>query len=81
MIVSKVPTECCTFSSVSTRSGLVTTHDLALAGLADRLDAENGQCPLRRALRRRPGRATHGNALALMKAVGLDVSAPDDPQH
>ena len=40
MIVSKVPTECCTFSSVSTRSGLVTTHDLALAGLADRLDAK-----------------------------------------
>ena len=70
--------------------GLVTTHDLTLAGLADRLDAKaanvhfeerfvDGEMSFDYHCRR--GRATHGNALALMKAVGLDVSAPDDPQH
>ena len=63
--------------------GLVTTHDLALAGLADRLSpaAVNvhfedqfaaGEMTFDYLLR--PGRATGTNALALMAAVGLDVS-------
>jgi hypothetical protein len=69
--------------------GLVTTHDLALAGLADRLDATAANVHFEERFadgemsfdyRCRPGRATHGNALALMRAVGLDVSVPNDPQ-
>lgn len=63
--------------------GLVTTHDLALAGLADRLapaavnvhfedQFTGGEMTFD--YRLRPGRATGTNALALMAAVGLDVS-------
>lgn len=61
--------------------GLITTHDLALAGLADRLApaAVNVHFEDRFAdgkmifdYRLRPGRATGANALALMTAVGLD---------
>ena len=63
--------------------GLITTHDLALAGLADRLapaavnvhfedQFEDGKMTFD--YRLRPGRATGTNALALMAAVGLDVS-------
>ena len=62
--------------------GLVTTHDLALAGLADRLapaavnvhfedQFTGGEMTFD--YRLRPGRATGANALALMAAVGLDV--------
>ena len=63
--------------------GLITTHDLALAGLADRLapaavnvhfeDHFTGG-KMTFDYRLRPGRATGTNALALMAAVGLDVS-------
>ena len=63
--------------------GLVTTHDLALAGIADRLASQainvhfedqftDGEMTFDYHLR--SGRATRSNALALMKAVGLDVS-------
>ena len=64
--------------------GMVTTHDLALAEIGDRLGrrADNvhfedhvvdGQLAFDYTLR--PGRATHGNALALMSAVGIDVES------
>jgi DNA mismatch repair ATPase MutS len=62
--------------------GLITTHDLALAKIAagigpramnvhfeDRF--ENGQ--MRFDYRMRPGVVEHSNALALMRAVGLEV--------
>jgi hypothetical protein len=63
--------------------GLVTTHDLALAGIADRLALKainvhfedqftGGEMTFDYHLR--SGRATRSNALALMTAVGLDVS-------
>ena len=67
--------------------GLVTTHDLALAKLADRLGVQAANVHFEERLddgemsfdyRCRPGRATHGNALALMRAVGLDVAVSDD---
>lgn len=62
--------------------GLATTHDLALADIADSLSPraanvhfadhlENGE--LRFDYRMRPGVVTHSNALALMRAVGLEV--------
>jgi hypothetical protein len=62
--------------------GLVTTHDLALTELASRLGAaaanvhfedrlENGVMVFD--YRMRPGVVEHSNALALMRAVGLDV--------
>ena len=63
--------------------GLVTTHDLALAGLADRLAPAAANVHFEEQFiggemtfdyRLRPGRATGTNALALMAAVGLDVS-------
>jgi DNA mismatch repair ATPase MutS len=62
--------------------GLVTTHDLALAGLADELAprAENVhfedqlvEGTMHFDFRMRPGVVRHSNALALMRAVGLDV--------
>ena len=62
--------------------GLVTTHDLALATLADELAprAENVHFEdqlvdgtMRFDYRMRPGVVQHSNALALMRAVGLDV--------
>jgi hypothetical protein len=63
--------------------GLVTTHDLALAATADRLEARasnvhfedhfaDGEMAFDYQLRE--GRATRSNALALMTAVGLHVS-------
>ena len=69
--------------------GLVTTHDLALAGLADRLapaavnvhfedQFTGGEMTFD--YRLRPGRATGANALALMAAVGLDVSGGSAPR-
>jgi DNA mismatch repair ATPase MutS len=62
--------------------GIVTTHDLALAAVADALapraanvhftdELHDGR--LRFDYRLRPGVVTHGNALALMRAVGLEV--------
>jgi MutS-like protein len=62
--------------------GLATTHDLALAEIAETLDGrasnvhfedhlEGGE--MRFDYRLRPGVVTHSNALALMRAVGLDV--------
>jgi len=62
--------------------GIVTTHDLALAAVADALapratnvhftdELVDGR--LRFDYTLRPGVVTHGNALALMRAVGLEV--------
>jgi hypothetical protein len=62
--------------------GLVTTHDLALTQLAELFathalnthfadQLENGQ--IKFDYRMRPGVVEHGNALALMRAVGLEV--------
>jgi hypothetical protein len=62
--------------------GLITTHDLALAAIADRLGPrarnvhfedhlENGTMVFD--YRMRPGVVQKSNALALMRAVGLDV--------
>jgi hypothetical protein len=62
--------------------GLVTTHDLALAHIADALGSrganvhfqdvlEDGQ--IRFDYRMRPGIVQHSNALALMRSIGLDV--------
>jgi hypothetical protein len=62
--------------------GLATTHDLALTEIATRLgprarnlhfedQIENGE--MRWDYRLRPGVVARGNALALMRAVGLDV--------
>lgn len=66
--------------------GLVTTHDLALAKVADALSPhvrnvhfedqlEDGR--IRFDYRMRPGVITRSNALALMRAVGLDVPDGD----
>jgi DNA mismatch repair ATPase MutS len=62
--------------------GLVTTHDLALAEIADRFPGqatnvhfadhfENGQMTFD--YRMQPGVVRHSNALELMRSVGLDV--------
>jgi DNA mismatch repair ATPase MutS len=62
--------------------GLVTTHDLALAEVADRLAPRAANVHFEDQLvdghmrfdyRMRPGVVRHSNALALMRAVGLDV--------
>jgi DNA mismatch repair ATPase MutS len=62
--------------------GLVTTHDLALAEVADRLAPRAANVhfedqlvdgTMRFDYRMRPGVVRHSNALALMRAVGLDV--------
>lgn len=62
--------------------GLVTTHDLELARLAEDLDGAVANVHLEDRLedgrmtfdyRLRPGVVTHSNALALMRAVGLEV--------
>jgi DNA mismatch repair ATPase MutS len=63
--------------------GLVTTHDLALTAIADRLDGrarnvhfedwfDGGE--LQFDYRVKPGPVTRSNAIALMRAVGLDVA-------
>lgn len=63
--------------------GLVTTHDLALAAIGDRLGSRATNVHFEDQVvegellfdyRLRPGRAVHGNALALMRAVGLEVN-------
>ena len=62
--------------------GLVTTHDLALAGVADALGARGANVHFEDVLedgrmrfdyRMRPGVVQKSNALALMRSVGLDV--------
>ena len=62
--------------------GFVTTHDLALAAVAERLTPQALNVHFEDQLvggtlhfdyRMRPGIVTHSNALALMRAVGLDV--------
>jgi hypothetical protein len=62
--------------------GIVTTHDLALAAAAERLAPQAFNVHFEDQLidgtlhfdyRMRPGIVTHSNALALMRAVGLDV--------
>ena len=63
--------------------GLITTHDPALADLADRLapaavnahfEEQFADGEMTFDYRLRPGRSTGANALALMAAIGLDVS-------
>jgi DNA mismatch repair ATPase MutS len=64
--------------------GLITTHDLALTAIADQLapraanvhfadQFEGGQMHFD--YRLRPGAVTRSNAIALMRAVGLDVDS------
>ena len=62
--------------------GLVTTHDLALTELPARLGAAGTNMHFQDRIddgrmvfdyRMRPGVVEHSNALALMKAVGLDI--------
>jgi hypothetical protein len=66
--------------------GLITTHDLALTAIADDLAPRANnvhfedwfeQGEMRFDYRMKPGRVTRSNALALMRAVGLDVAAPE----
>ena len=69
--------------------GLVTTHDLALAAIADPLapvvqnvhfDDHLVGDELRFDFCLKPGPVTRSNALAIMRAVGLDIVAPDRPR-
>jgi hypothetical protein len=62
--------------------GLVTTHDLALAGMVDRMagraanvhfEDQFAEGTLKFDYRMRPGVVQHSNALALMRSVGLEV--------
>jgi hypothetical protein len=62
--------------------GIITTHDLALAGLAEKLGSRAANVHFADRLdggtlefdyRMRPGVVRHSNALALMRAVGLEV--------
>ena len=66
--------------------GIVTTHDLALAAIGDRLESravnvhfadELVEGALAFDYRLREGRSTHGNALALMRAIGLNVKSSE----
>ena len=68
--------------------GLVTTHDLSLAEIADGLapaarnvhfDDHVVGGDLRFDYRLKPGPVTRSNALAIMRAVGLDVPEADGP--
>jgi DNA mismatch repair ATPase MutS len=62
--------------------GLLTTHDLALAGIADALAPQTANVHFEDTLeegrllfdyRLRPGVVERSNAIALMRSVGLDV--------
>jgi DNA mismatch repair ATPase MutS len=66
--------------------GLTTTHDLALTAIAEHsggrainvhFEDELKDGTLIFDYRMKPGRVTHSNALALMRAVGLPVAATD----
>jgi hypothetical protein len=63
--------------------GLATTHDLALTQVAERMGSKAANCHLADTIREgevlfdytlRPGVVQRGNALALMRAVGLEIS-------
>ena len=65
--------------------GLITTHDLALTAIADGLAPRAVNVHFRDSFedgaitfdyRMRPGPVTRSNALALMRAVGLEVASP-----
>ena len=65
--------------------GLITTHDLALTAIADGLAPRAVNVhfedwfekdAMRFDYRMKPGPVTRSNALALMRAVGLDVASP-----
>ena len=68
--------------------GLVTTHDLALTQVGERLGAaanvhfedhlENGVMTFDYVMK--PGVVRKSNALALMRAVGLEIDIPGDPR-
>jgi hypothetical protein len=64
--------------------GLITTHDLALTAIADDLGTQAANVhfeewfdagEMRFDYRLKPGRVTRSNALALMRAVGLEVDS------
>jgi DNA mismatch repair ATPase MutS len=64
--------------------GLITTHDLALTAIADNLGTHAANVhfeewfdagEMRFDYRLKPGRVTRSNALALMRAVGLEVES------
>jgi hypothetical protein len=64
--------------------GLITTHDLALTAIADNVGARAANVhfeewfdagEMRFDYRLKPGRVTRSNALALMRAVGLEVES------
>jgi MutS-like protein len=68
--------------------GLITTHDLALTAIADDLSPraanvhfedrfEGGE--IRFDYRLKPGPVTRSNAIALMRAVGLDIDGTEQP--
>jgi hypothetical protein len=68
--------------------GLITTHDLSLTHIVDRLGPRAANCHFADHLedgemifdyRMRPGVVGHSNALALMRAVGLDVAQTCEP--
>jgi hypothetical protein len=68
--------------------GLITTHDLSLTHIVDRLGPRAANCHFADHLengemifdyRMRPGVVRHSNALALMRAVGLDVAQTYEP--
>jgi hypothetical protein len=65
--------------------GLITTHDLALTAVADELSPRAANVhfedwlegnAIRFDYRMKPGPVTRSNAIALMRAVGLDVPGP-----
>ena len=65
--------------------GLITTHDLALTSVADELSPRAANVhfedwfendDIRFDYRMKPGPVTRSNAIALMRAVGLDVPSP-----
>lgn len=67
--------------------GLVTTHDLALSAIGDHLapavrnvhfDDTLVDREMRFDYRLKPGPVTRSNALAIMRAVGLDVADPEE---
>ena len=66
--------------------GLITTHDLALTAIADDLGGHAANVhfeewfdagEMRFDYRLKPGRVTRSNALALMRAVGLEVDTDE----
>ena len=69
--------------------GMITTHDLALAEIGERLETRARNVHFDDRLvdgelafdyRLKDGRSTHGNALALMRAVGLGLDGDTPPR-